>query len=1023
MAYGCAESGKVAVGDYPRGSEWRMWDLHVHTPDSIIQDYAGQAAERWPRFIDELEALPRDIRVLGINDYWFLDGYRKVFAARESGRVRNIEQIFPVIEVRCDVFSGAYGALKRLNLHLILDPTQPIDEMERQLGSVLQAHYRLTPDDDPVEWNEVPTELSMARLGEKIRESTPPDKKAEFEGMSDLEIGFNNLNVSFDEVRKAIDKNTYLRKHVLLAVGKAEWNNIKWSVSSIANKKTYINSVQAVFTAAKSRDAFASSLASLKSAQVLHRLLDCSDAHTWSDSTEHTRLGACFTWINADPTFKGLRQALQEYDQRITVNERPMVLTRIAQSPRSVITAVALRSAAPSLETPIFATSTPLNPGFVAVIGNKGQGKSALLDSIALAANSDRQEDFSFLNTRRFRSSATLASQYEVELQWADSSVSTAKLGDEYSPAAPIRVDYLPQSLIEKVCSADPNSVTKREFEFELERVVFRHIDDEARGDATSLKQFLDREGSVHRVAAKEARANIAEAAHTLSAQRRRRAELEALDLIGRESSLTERLREVQNDLESVTAQIDSGGGDDQQERATALRTTQSQRQSITEELDRLQGQIDVIANEVAQVEELREGVLEAIADARSLVDELASSVGVAPESLLEISFEAGVIDTWIGARASERTALEESRTRSGGLNDQLAVATLAVEDKQEALQSLNEEVQALLVQKADLEAQAADLLGEPGEAESIRGIEALKAELGGASPAISSAEISLKEAFRTLHAALLSIKELQHSAYEPATQFVESNELAKSVELGFDVELRVRDFADRWLGMVNRQKLGQFYDMNRPDLDEQMLGGVDLDNPDNLLSALDQIVDRLSRESGRAEGLPRSLEVIMRSGYTPADLLSAIYGLEWLHSQYIIRSGGLELSELSPGQRGLVLLLFYLLVDKSERPLLLDQPEENLDNQTVRNVLVPALREAVSRRQVIAVTHNPNFAVVGDADQIIVASYVDGKFGYASGSLAELQIGESAINVLEGTRQAFTSRSIKYTDVVGRGS
>lgn len=201
---------------------------------------------------------------------------------------------------------------------------------------------------------------------------------------------------------------------------------------------------------------------------------------------------------------------------------------------------------------------------------------------------------------------------------------------------------------------------------------------------------------------------------------------------------------------------------------------------------------------------------------------------------------------------------------------------------------------------------------------------------------------------------------------------------------------------------MVNRQRLGAFHDTSHPERDTRILGGVDLDDSNALLGVLDVLVDRFGREAGASDGGARLLDGIMRASHTPADLLSAIYGLEWLESQYIIRSGGQELSQLSPGQRGLVLLLFYLLVDKSERPLLLDQPEENLDNQTVRNVLVPALQEAVKHRQVIAVTHNPNFAVVGDADQIVVATFGE-KFTYKSGSLAQIEIGESTIDVLEG--------------------
>ena len=114
----------------------------------------------------------------------------------------------------------------------------------------------------------------MERVGRRIRESTPEDKTAEFEEKSDVEIGFNNLNVSFDAVRRGIADNTYLRQHVILALGKVEWSNIRWNFASIANKKTFVNSVQAVFHPTKTRDAFEKSLASLKDAGVRHSLLD-----------------------------------------------------------------------------------------------------------------------------------------------------------------------------------------------------------------------------------------------------------------------------------------------------------------------------------------------------------------------------------------------------------------------------------------------------------------------------------------------------------------------------------------------------------------------------------------------------------------------------------------------------------------------------------------------------------------------------------------------------------------------------
>src|ERR1700723_3377881 len=102
-----------------RGAEWRKWDLHVHTPCSLHQNYGGPTATTWSRYLDDLEALPPDFSVLGINDYWFLDGYRKIVEAREHGRLKNLAAVFPVLELRINQFGGTDTGLSRVNIHVI----------------------------------------------------------------------------------------------------------------------------------------------------------------------------------------------------------------------------------------------------------------------------------------------------------------------------------------------------------------------------------------------------------------------------------------------------------------------------------------------------------------------------------------------------------------------------------------------------------------------------------------------------------------------------------------------------------------------------------------------------------------------------------------------------------------------------------------------------------------------------------------------------------------------------------------
>ena len=132
----------------------------------------------------------------------------------------------------------------------------------------------------------------------------------------------------------------------------------------------------------------------------------------------------------------------------------------------------------------------------------------------------------------------------------------------------------------------------------------------------------------------------------------------------------------------------------------------------------------------------------------------------------------------------------------------------------------------------------------------------------------------------------------------------------------------------------------------------------------------------------------------------------------------YTLRWGGKDVEQLSPGERGTLLLVFYLLIDKSDIPLIIDQPEENLDNQTVYDVLVPSIKEAKSRRQIILVTHNPNLAVVCDADQVVYASLDknDGnRISYLTGGIENPEINRRLIDILEGTWPAFDNRGAKY--------
>lgn len=111
------------------------------------------------------------------------------------------------------------------------------------------------------------------------------------------------------------------------------------------------------------------------------------------------------------------------------------------------------------------------------------------------------------------------------------------------------------------------------------------------------------------------------------------------------------------------------------------------------------------------------------------------------------------------------------------------------------------------------------------------------------------------------------------------------------------------------------------------------------------------------------------------------------------------------------------MLLVFYLALNKNEKPIIIDQPEDNLDNQSVYSKLVACISKAKLKRQVIIVTHNPNIAIACDAEQIIHCSMDKDTccIHYVSGALENNEIKQHVINVLEGTLPAFDLRRRKY--------
>src|SRR5688500_5093059 len=101
------------------GSSWRRWDPHIHTPGTLFADeYAGN----WDGFLAAIEQAVPQVEALGITDYCTIRSYKQFLAYRNNGRASNVQLVFPNVEFRLDISTGAN---KGVNVHLLFSPDDP----------------------------------------------------------------------------------------------------------------------------------------------------------------------------------------------------------------------------------------------------------------------------------------------------------------------------------------------------------------------------------------------------------------------------------------------------------------------------------------------------------------------------------------------------------------------------------------------------------------------------------------------------------------------------------------------------------------------------------------------------------------------------------------------------------------------------------------------------------------------------------------------------------------------------------
>ena len=988
------------------GSIWRRWDPHIHTPGTVLNDQFGDE-EAWEDFLQRIETSNPQIEVLGITDYYSLDNYEKAGTFKDAGRIAGVKLLFPNVELRYAV-GTAKGA--PINFHLMVSPDD-IEHVVQLKRFLRKLTFKAGDDEYRCSCDEI-IRLGRDHTGENL------DDQAAFAA------GANQFKVSPDQFLKEWANSPWMQKHALIAIAAGSGDGtsgLQRDDSLAALRRKLERSAHVIFSSnPKDRDFWlgngAVSVEEL--AKTYHGRKPClhgSDAHDPED------VGAPaldrFTWIKGDAIFESLRQVCMEPELRVIVAPTP---------PSGAFSSQTIKSIAITNANWFIDRELPLNSGLIGVIGGRGSGKTALADMIAAGAHALLPHLTKTSFVKRAREPVDLLGDASVTLTWKDGGQTTAALRDlEFEGP---RVQYLSQQFVEQLCSADGATDALIR---EIERVIFTAHSQEDRMGAESFRGLLDIRAS---------RGRQRRAGHE-------RAIAETGDKIGSERDKQDAVPEAQKQRARLKIQIDQ----DKTERAKLVTEDAKAHAQALEKVsaaaDTLRGRIEqarrrlealhVLADDVKAFREWREenefedfkerhtatdlkdgewaafrtdyvgdvdGVINSVRAATT--DQIKRLSGPGTDRLKDHPGKTQVTDS--GDPSSSTNSLIPANTNLTDLplsvleQEEARLRRLigTDEEKRTAYRTLSDRITASQTQISNHDKAIA--AGDVAE-EKISAL-------------LAARNRSYQGVFEGIEAEEKALTELYSPLNERLSQAVGAlGKLTFSIRRNIDLAA----WAKKGEALLDLRKEGAFRGRGAltAAAEALLLEAWRTGSAEDVAKAMATF--RRQHDENLRNGAPVEKTDKARYRAWAGEVSSWLYSTDHVRVSYGMQHEGVDIETLSPGTRGIVLLLLYLAIDTEDnRPLIIDQPEENLDQKSIFDELVELFRQAKQRRQIIIITHNANLVVNTDADQVIVSECGQlhpGKLpeiGYTCGSLENADIRAHVCSILEGGEEAFRERA-----------
>lgn len=898
-----------------RGSEWRKWDLHIHTPGTAKNDHYGNSDEVWERYIDALEK--SDVTVFGITDYFSISNYIKVKEYQKQNRLKG-KFLLPNVEMR---IYPVTDKSKLINIHAIFDPFLDVADIEREFFRQLQFTY------NDASYSCIDNDL--AKLG-RIVENNPnlADDVA-------IKKGIDAFAVSYEAFKKVIDK-AFFKGHVIIALSNGSKDGVTGILNQEGNRQPLrkeITRMSDIILSGNPGDVEYFSGAKTSVEEVVSTYGSLKPCIIGSDAHSLDKVGVFpndrITWIKADPTFEGLKQILFEPKERVRISDAMPDF----KYDYNIIDHVVLNTAG------VWNQTIPLNQNLNTIIGGRSTGKSTLLASMAAKFQKIKNdENYDFIK----------GLSDNVHVFWRDGLEADNK-----------EIEYFTQNEIANIISRRDSDKLFLEILTSLPNI--REAYEKFKADEAA--KFASIQAKVSLFFEKRRQYNEKNAyVKTLGDKEGIKREIEKFakerDTIQRNLSDKKELLERFQIAAKELADLRTKEVIMRQDLEILNLLSSSNLLSINPSVSWL-GLTEEISQKVS--EEIQKVLAQSNSQLQDFVKDLISKEDNAFKALArEINEKQNASDYQEGKKIfDENKNLSHVMEQISNLSKQI----LLINKESQILEELSKECKTI----------ASDLLNE---------------------------HLSYLDMMNSI----ASVLRIQH----------DNITLSAGYELKKDLEEKLNECISLRSASMNALIVNVIFQYQKK-------------TKDSIKECLKDLLNKALRG-----------EITFKNGYDVQSFISMILSGNWFSLQYSVDYEGDNLSDMSPGKRSFVVLKLLLDFSDKKCPILIDQPEDNLDNRAIYNELVKYVREKKKERQIILVTHNPNIVVGADSEEVIVANQ-NGKnapndrgikFQYVHGSLENTSaritddnepilyrcgIREHVCDILEGGENAFRDRENKY--------